>query len=221
MSKHILIIGGNSGIGLKLAELLRHEGCQVTTASRKDGDLDVTEDSPKFPEINLPIDGIVYCPGSILLKPFRGLKIENFQDDLLVNYLGAVKTIQHYLKQLNENSSIVFFSSVAVTKGMAYHASIAGAKGAVEGLTRSLAAELSPKTRVNCIAPSLTETPLSEKLLRNEKLRENAAQRHPLKQIGETNDIAQMAQFLLSDKSKWITGQILHVDGGMSTVSNG
>ncbi|MGB1037149.1 MAG: SDR family NAD(P)-dependent oxidoreductase [Bacteroidia bacterium] len=220
MSKHILIIGGNSGIGLKLAELLQQEGCQVTTASRQDGDLDVKEDSPKFPEINLPIDGIVYCPGSILLKPFRGLKIENFQEDLLVNYLGAVKTIQHYLKQLNENSSIVFFSSVAVSKGMAYHASIAGAKGAVEGLTRSLAAELSPKTRVNCIAPSLTETPLSEKLLRNEKLRENAAQRHPLKQIGEANDIAQMAQFLLSDKSKWITGQILHVDGGMSTVSN-
>ncbi len=221
MSKHILIIGGNSGIGEKLKHLLEQEGHKVTSASRSDGGLDVTEESPNFPETEGPVDGVAYCPGSILLKPFRGLKMQNFQDDIAVNYLGAVKTIQHYQKALAENSSIVFFSTVAVTKGMPFHASIAGAKGAVEGLTRSLAAELSPKVRVNCIAPSLTDTPLAEKLLRNDKLRENAAQRHPLKSFGQAEDIAQMAHFLLSDRSKWMTGQVVHVYGGMGAISNG
>ena len=221
MSKHILIIGGNSGIGKELKEILVNEGYKVTSASRSEGGLDITEESPSFPEIEGSIDGIAYCPGSILLKPFRGLKMQHFQDDIALNYLGAVKTIQHYQKALSENSSIVLFSTVAVTKGMPFHASIAGAKGAVEGLTRSLAAELSPKIRVNCVAPSLTDTPLAEKLLRNDKLRENAAQRHPLKSLGEAKDIAEMAAFLISDKSKWMTGQIVHVDGGMGSVSNG
>lgn len=221
MNKHILIIGGTSGIGKELRQLLEQEGHRVTSASRSEGGLDVTAENPSFPELEGPIDGIAYCPGSILLKPFRGLKMQNFKDDIAVNYFGAVKTIQHYQKALSENSSIVFFSTVAVSKGMPFHASIAGAKGAIEGLTRSLAAEFSPKIRVNCIAPSLTDTPLAEKLLRNDKLRENAAQRHPLKSFGEAKDIAEMGAFLLSEKSKWMTGQIVHVDGGMGSVSNG
>lgn len=221
MSKHILIIGGNSGIGETLNTLLLDSGYQTTTVSRSADGLDTTEENPAFKEINGQIDGLVYCPGSILLKPFKGLKIADFENDIQVNYLGAVKAIKHYYAQLNEGASIVLFSSVAVQKGMPFHSSISGAKGAVEGLTRALAAEFAPKIRVNCIAPSLTDTPLAEKLLRNDRLRENAAERHPLKSVGTPEDIASMAQFLLSDQARWISGQVMKVDGGMSSLATG
>ena len=140
-----------------------------------------------------------------------------------INYFGAVKSLQNYLPQLQlaEEASVVLFSTVAVQKGMPFHSSIAGAKGAIEGLTRSLAAEWAPKIRVNCIAPSLTDTPLAGKLLRNEKQREGAENRHPLKAIGQPEDIAQMARFLISDKAKWMTGQIIGVDGGMGSLAGG
>ena len=223
MNKRILIVGGNTGIGKTLNELLFADGHETHLISRSQGNVDVLDEEPNFPSIEGSIDALVYCPGSINLKPFRGLKMADFQHDLNVNYLGAIKTIKHFLPNLKESSSasITLFSTVAVQKGMHFHSSIAGAKGAVEGLTRALAAELAPKIRVNCIAPSLTDTPLAEKLLRNEKQREGAEQRHPLKSIGEASDIAHMAHFLLSDKAQWISGQIINVDGGMSSLSNG
>lgn len=223
MNKRVLIVGGNTGIGKTLNELLFADGHETHLLSRSQGNVDVLDEEPNFPSIEGSIDALVYCPGSINLKPFRGLKMADFQHDLNVNYLGAIKTIKHFLPNLKESSSasITLFSTVAVQKGMHFHSSIAGAKGAVEGLTRALAAELAPKIRVNCIAPSLTDTPLAEKLLRNEKQREGAEQRHPLKSIGEASDIAHMAHFLLSDKAQWISGQIINIDGGMSSLSNG
>ncbi len=223
MNKRILIVGGNTGIGKTLNELLFADGHETHLISRSQSNVDVLDEEPNFPSIEGSIDALVYCPGSINLKPFRGLKMADFQHDLNVNYLGAIKTIKHFLPNLKESSSasITLFSTVAVQKGMHFHSSIAGAKGAVEGLTRALAAELAPKIRVNCIAPSLTDTPLAEKLLRNEKQREGAEQRHPLKSMGEASDIAHMAHFLLSDRAQWISGQIINVDGGMSSLSNG
>ncbi|MEJ6661983.1 MAG: SDR family NAD(P)-dependent oxidoreductase [Bacteroidia bacterium] len=222
MTKRVLIVGGNTGIGAALNEQLLAEGVETILISRNQGGVDVLDDEPNFPVIDGAIDALVYCPGSINLKPFRGLKISDFQHDMDVNYFGAVKTIKNYLPNLKESkdASIVLFSTVAVQKGMPFHSSIAGAKGAVEGLTRALAAELAPTIRVNCVAPSLTDTPLAEKLLRNEKQREGAEQRHPLKAIGEALDVAHMANFLISDKARWMSGQIIGVDGGMSSLSN-
>ena len=222
MTKRVLIVGGNTGIGAALNEQLLAEGVETILISRNQGGVDVLDDEPNFPVIDGAIDALVYCPGSINLKPFRGLKISDFQHDMNVNYFGAVKTIKNYLPNLKESkdASIVLFSTVAVQKGMPFHSSIAGAKGAVEGLTRALAAELAPTIRVNCVAPSLTDTPLAEKLLRNEKQREGAEQRHPLKAIGEAVDVAHMANFLISDKARWMSGQIIGVDGGMSSLSN-
>lgn len=224
MLNKVVIIGGNSGIGEVLNQQLHAEGIETITASRNaDNAVNVLDDNPTFPEIDGPIDALVYCPGSINLKPFRALKIADFQDDINVNYLGAVKAIQKYLPNLkkSENASIVLFSTVAVGKGMNFHSSIAGAKGAVEGLTRALAAEFAPTIRVNCVAPSLTDTPLASKLLRNEKQREGAESRHPLKAVGEAKDIANMANYLISENAKWITGQVIGVDGGMSSLANG
>lgn len=222
MTKRVLILGGNTGIGAALNEQLLAEGVETILISRNQGGVDVLDDEPNFPVIDGAIDALVYCPGSINLKPFRGLKISDFQHDMDVNYFGAVKTIKNYLPNLKESkdASIVLFSTVAVQKGMPFHSSIAGAKGAVEGLTRALAAELAPSIRVNCVAPSLTDTPLAEKLLRNEKQREGAEQRHPLKAIGAAVDVAHMANFLISDKARWMSGQIIGVDGGMSSLSN-
>lgn len=170
-----------------------------------------------MPEI---IDGLVYCPGTINLKPFHRLKSDDFLTDWQVNFLGAVNIIQSLLPNLKkaENPVIILFSTVAVTTGMPFHSSIAAAKGAIEGFTRSLAAELAPQIRVNCIAPSLTQTSLAEKLLNTTEKMDGASKRHPLQRFGQTADIAEMACFLLSDKAGWITGQVLHVDGGMSTL---
>ena len=223
MLKNVLIIGGNSGIGEALNEQLKANGVNTILVSRSTSNTDVTEAEPSFPEIEGGIDALVYCPGSINLKPFGSLKIADFEADINVNYFGAVKAIQKYLPNLKQgaNPSIVLFSTVAVQKGMPFHSSIGGAKGAIEGLTKSLAAEFAPTIRVNCIAPSLTETPLAVKLLRNDKQREAAEARHPLKTIGEAIDIADMAAFLISDKAKWISGQIMAVDGGMSTLATG
>ena len=223
MTKRVLIVGGNTGIGAALNEQLLAEGTETILISRNQGGVDVLEDEPNFPVIEGGIDALVYCPGSINLKPFRGLKLSDFHHDMEVNYFGAVKTIKNYLPNLKEakDASVVLFSTVAVQKGMPFHSSIAGAKGAIEGLTRALAAELAPGIRVNCVAPSLTDTPLAEKLLRNEKQREGAEQRHPLTAIGEATDVAHMAAFLISDKARWMSGQIIGVDGGMSSLSNG
>jgi len=227
--KNILLIGGSYGIGAAIANELRAEN-KVFIASRTntastdincivipfDATLD-TLDTSQLPDV---IDGLVYCPGSINLRPFKGLKIETFESDLQINFLGLVKVLQSVLPNLiaSPQSSIVLFSSVAVSMGMPFHTSVAASKGAIEGFAKALAAEYAPKIRVNVIAPSLTDTPLADKFLNTESKKEKSAERHPLKRFGSAEDIAQMAGFLLSDKSSWITGQTFHVDGGMSTL---
>lgn len=227
--KNILLIGGSYGIGLAIAKELQYEN-KVFIASRTNeeiAEMNVTHipfdattdtlDTTKLPEI---IDGLVYCPGSINLRPFRGLKPEAFEHDLQINFISLVKVIQSVLPNLtaSNQSSIVLFSSVAASMGMPFHTSVAAAKGAIEGFAKALAAEYAPKVRVNVIAPSLTDTPLAEKFLSNDEKKEKSAQRHPLKRVGTSDDMAQMASFLLSEKSSWISGQIFHVDGGMSTL---
>ncbi len=231
MSKKYLIVGGSSGIGLALADRLAAEGNKVVVLSRNLNQLrlseniehhkfDVLDETQSYPTIDQEFSGLVYCPGSINLKPFKNLKEHNYINDFNLNALGAVKVINQYLTNLKkaENSSIVLFSTVAVQTGMPYHASIAMAKGAVEGLTRSLAAEFAPQIRVNAIAPSLTDTPLAVKLLSSDEKKEASAKRHPLNSVGKAKEIANAAYYLLSDESSWVTGQIFHVDGGMSSL---
>ncbi len=231
MSKNYLIVGGTSGIGQKVVKALAEQDDRVHVLSRgrhaaseHPGTVhhicDVTAEAPVFPDIDEPLAGLAYLPGSITLKPFHLLREQHFHDDLTVNLFGAVKTLQQYLKNLKDadEASVVLMSTVAVQTGLPYHASIASAKGAVEGLTRSLAAELAPRIRVNAVAPSLTDTPLASNLLNQPAKRESAAERHPLKRIGAPEEIAAMVSFLLSEQARWITGQVLHVDGGLSDV---
>jgi len=229
MKKNVLIIGGSSGIGRALVDLLRPEH-NIYVASRSNESLanaevthisyDVMNDALDVSDLPKQLDGFVYCPGSINLRPFRGLKPQTFQDDFNLNVVGAVKSLQSVLPLLQKSpqASLVFYSTVAVSTGMPFHASVAAAKGALEGLTRSLAAEYAPKFRVNCIAPSLTDTPLADKFLNNEAKLEKAQERHPLKQVGTAKNIAQMTAFLLGEESQWMTGQILHVDGGIGDL---
>ena len=228
MKKNILLIGGSSGIGLATAKLLT-ESHEVYIASRSSDSLtgldihhipfDVTTDDLSTLDLPAELSGIVYCPGSINLRPFKGLKPEAFEADFQINVMGFVKSLQAVLSKLTTNSSVVLYSTVAVKVGMPFHASVAASKGALEGLGKSLAAELAPKTRVNVIAPSITNTPLADRFLNNEAKMEKSAQRHPLKRVGEADDIAAMTRFLLSDDSSWMTGQILGLDGGMSTLN--
>jgi NAD(P)-dependent dehydrogenase (short-subunit alcohol dehydrogenase family) len=162
----------------------------------------------------------VYCPGTINLKPFHRLKEEDFLHDFKVNHLGAVKVIQQALKALkkSENASIVLFSTVAVQTGLTFHSSVASAKGAIEGLARALAAELTPSIRVNVVAPSLTDTPLADRLLSSDDKKKANAERHPLKSLGTADDMANAAKFLLTEESRWMTGQVISVDGGMGSL---
>lgn len=227
--KNILLIGGSYGIGLAIAKEMQFEN-NVYIASRSNENLadvnathisfDATTDTIDTSKLPTVIDGLVYCPGSINLRPFKGIKPEAFETDLQINFLSWVKVIQSVLPNLlaSEQASIVAFSSVAATMGMPFHTSVAASKGAIEGFAKALAAEYAPKIRVNVIAPSLTDTPLADKFLNNETKQEKSAERHPLKRFGKPEDSAQMATFLLSDKSSWISGQIFHVDGGMSTL---
>lgn len=228
MPKTYLLIGGNSGIGLALARVLHGQGDVVHAAVRNSGglpDLGIPVQSfdarnPATLAVPEPLDGLVYLPGSITLKPFHRLTREDFLNDLEINLLGAVAAIQQALPALKAapSASVVLFSTVAVAQGMPFHASIAAAKAAVEGLVRSLAAEFAPKIRVNAIAPSLTDTTLASPLVSNEAKREAAAKRHPLQRIGSADDAASLAAWLLSDASSFMTGQILRPDGGLSSV---
>jgi 3-oxoacyl-[acyl-carrier protein] reductase len=227
--KNILLIGGSYGIGLAIAKELQYEN-KVYIASRTNENIaemniihipfDATTDTLDTSNLPEVIHGLVYCPGSINLRPFRALKLDAFESDMQINFISMVKVIQTILPNLtaSNQSSIVLFSSVAASMGMPFHTSVAAAKGAIEGFAKALAAEYAPKIRVNVIAPSLTDTPLAEKFLSNEEKKEKSAQRHPLKRVGTSEDMAQMASFLLSEKSSWISGQIFHVDGGMSTL---
>ena len=228
MSKNYLIIGGSSGIGEALVTQLNDGSNQLYLASRSQGnisgsnihyqEIDVTEEF----ELDLPeqLDGLVYCPGTINLKPFHRLKEEDFLHDFKVNHLGAVKVIQQALKALkkSDGASIVMFSTVAVQTGLTFHSSVASAKGAIEGLGRALAAEFTPSIRVNVVAPSLTDTPLAERLLSSDDKKKANADRHPLKSIGTAEDMAKATKFLLTDESRWMTGQVISVDGGMGSL---
>ena len=227
--KNVLIVGASSGIGKRIAIDLMEQNTNVISASRSKPDipqithhnLDVTANSPNFEFIPETLEGIVYAPGTIHLKPFHRISENDFQHDLNVNVLGAIKVLQAAFKSLKKsgNSSVVLFSTVAAKLGMNFHASIATSKGALEGLGKSLAAEWSMHgIRVNVIAPSLTETPLSEHLLTSEDKKEAANRRHPLGRFGQTKDLAALALFLLSDKASWITGQIIGADGGIGSL---
>ena len=227
--KNILLIGGSYGIGLAIAQQLQSEN-NIYIASRTNASLmgtnvthipfDASTDTLDTSLLPAIIDGLVYCPGSINLRPFKGLKPESFEADMQINFINMIKVVQTVLPNLlaSSQSSIVLFSSVAASMGMPFHTSVAASKGAIEGFTKALAAEYAPKIRVNAIAPSLTDTPLADKFLNNEQKKEKSAERHPLKRVGTADDIAQMACFLLSDQSSWISGQIHHVDGGMSSL---
>jgi NAD(P)-dependent dehydrogenase (short-subunit alcohol dehydrogenase family) len=220
--KNIVLVGGNSGIGKAVAAQLQENGATIFSYSRTGEGTAAVDFSTDFEELQgLPeiIDGVVYCPGTINLKPFHRISIADFKQEMEVNFYGAIRLLQACLKGLKKSSSpsVVLYSTVAVQTGMGFHAGIASAKGAVEGLTRSLAAEWAPnKIRVNAIAPSLTETPLASALLSTPEKKEASDKRHPLGRVGRPEDIAEATVFLLSEKSSWMTGQILHLDGGMS-----
>lgn len=228
--KNILIVGASSGIGQALAKLLLQEEATLYTAGRTKPELpqsfhhffyDVQDKSASLEALPDQVHGLVYCPGSIQLKPFTTLTTAAFLEDLELNVLGAIQVLQQCLKHFKraESASVVLFSSVAAQQGMNYHTSIAMAKGALEGLGKSLAAEWSRHNiRVNLIAPSLTDTPLAAKLLSNEERRTASDQRHPLGRIGQPADIAHGAAYLLAEESSWVTGQVLHIDGGMSSL---
>lgn len=230
MKKNILFIGGSYGIGLAAAKLISkdHNLFIASRTSEKLNELDVKHfsfDASKgdITQLDLPetIDGLVYFPGSINLKPFKMLSVESFQEEMNLNFFSLVKVVQGLLPKLknSEQASLIFFSTVAVKVGMPFHTSIAAAKGAIEGFAKSLAAEYAPSFRVNVISPSLTDTKLSEKLLSNDVKREKMGERHPLKRVGNPEDIANAVDFLISEKSSWMTGQIVGVDGGLSTLN--
>lgn len=228
MSKNILLIGGSHGIGFEMAKAL-HSNYTVYIASRTNEELynldvnyisfDATTETLDESQLPEELHGFAYCPGSINLKPLKMLSIDVFKEEMELNFFSLVKVVKTIMPRMAQDSSMVFFSTVAVSTGMPFHTSVAAAKGAIEGFAKSLAAEFAPKVRVNCIAPSLVDTPLAGRLLNNDKKREMMSQRHPLKRVGNAEDIANIAVFLLSEKSTWMTGQIVGVDGGLSTLN--
>ncbi|MCC5922952.1 MAG: SDR family oxidoreductase [Crocinitomicaceae bacterium] len=223
--KNYLIVGGSRGIGKEIVnQIPENSTIHVISRSGYSGErknvtnylIDVTTED--FPEID-NIDHLIYCPGSIQLKPINSLKIEDFQADFDINVLGAVKAIKQYHRIIKrQKGSIVLFSTVASKIGMPFHASVAASKAAVEGLGKSLAAEFAPEIRVNVIAPTVTDTDLASHILRNEKAREATADRHPMKQFLNPSDVAALALFLTSDNAKAITGQIIGMDAGIGSI---
>jgi NAD(P)-dependent dehydrogenase (short-subunit alcohol dehydrogenase family) len=223
--KTIVLVGGSKGIGKAIVGNLV-DSHKVINLSRTPPEythgnlthynVDILKDD--LPEITA-LDAIVYCPGSINLKPISRLSLEDFREDFELNVIGAVKAIQKYLEVLKkgQHPSVLLFSTVASKLGMPYHASIATAKSGVEGLVKSLGAELAPTIRINAIAPTVTDTELASKLLRNEKMIENIKERHPLKKFLDPKEVAGMAEFLLSEKASSISGQIFEMDYGIVT----
>lgn len=230
MSRQFVIVGGSTGIGFGIVKRLVADGNSVTVLSRTNEQLnsldgvthhvvDVTQDEITSDILPDSIDGLAYCPGSINLRSFRALKPDAYRDDFELNVVGAVKVISASLKALKAagSSSVLMFSTVAVAQGMPMHASIAASKGAVEGLMRTLAAELSPEVRVNAIAPALTDTPLTTRFFSDPAKTEAMGAKYPLGRTGSVDDMASMGHFLLTD-GPWITGQVFGIDGGMSMV---
>ena len=221
--RKIIIVGGSRGIGNSLLNTLV-EDHKIINISREQPTLShvnlthytcdiLTDELPEITEA----DSIIYCPGSINLKPISRLSLEDFREDFEINVIGAVKTIQQYLPKLKKGNapSILLFSTVASKLGMPYHASVAASKSAIEGLTKSLGAELAPTIRVNAIAPTVTDTTLAAKLLRNDKMVENIKERHPLKKFLNPEEVANMAVFLTSENAASISGQIFEMDCGI------
>lgn len=228
--KNFLIVGGSSGIGNQTARLLSGQGHQVWATyfkSQPDESLSGVRwmqwsaadpfDASVLPET---LHGLAYCVGAIPLKPFQSTTDRDFLDDFSLQVVGATRVLRAVLPRLktSEQASVVLFSTVAVQTGFPYHSVVSASKGAIEGLVRALAAEWAPRIRVNAIAPSLTDTPLASRLLAGDEKRKAAAERHPLRRVGTALDQAQAAVFLLTEASAWITGQILHVDGGISNL---
>jgi len=226
--KTIVIIGGSKGIGEAILKSQVNTN-KVVNISRSEPDFthhnlshyscDVLTD--ELPDLD-QVDSLIYCPGSINLKPFERLKLEDFKNDFDINYIGAVKAIQKYMPNLKNgnNSNVLLFSTVATKLGMPFHASVASVKSAIEGLVKSLAAEFSPKIRVNAIAPTVTDTSLASKLLRNDRQKEQMIERHPLKKYLTPEEVAGMASFLISDNTLSMTGQIIEMDCGITTVKS-
>ena len=216
----ILLVGASSDIACDLYARYNNEYQFVRLSSNNDHsdieNFNIQDPSTYIDDENF--DGIVYFPGTIVLKPFKQLSLETFENDYNINVLGLLKILKFYESRLSDNSSLVFISTVAASLGMPFHASISMCKSSIEALAKSLAAEWSPRVRINCIAPSLVETKLAKRFFRNDKQKEMMNERHPLKTTGKPEDISSAIEFLLSKKSKWITGQVMGVDGGMSTI---
>lgn len=228
---NFLIVGASTGIGQQIALQLEAAGNKVFGTYFKNSietadsgieyhQLDALAPVPDLGFLPDHLDGMAYCPGSISLKPFHRISPDAFKSDYELQVVGAIKMIQAILPKLKQSgqASVLLFSTVAVQTGFNYHSLVSASKGAIEGLTRALAAEFAPGIRVNAIAPSLTDTPLAAQLLSSDEKRQANAQRHPMKKIGQASDIANMATFLLTGQSSWITGQVMHVDGGMSSL---
>ena len=222
--KRLIVIGGSKGIGNAIISSLLSSYDEIVNISRtapeeshpnlKHYSCDILND--ELPDID-EANGLVYCPGSINLKPINRLSVDDFKNDFNINVIGAVKAIQKYIPALKNGNkpSIVLFSTVAAKLGMPFHASVAASKSAVEGLTKSLGAELAPTIRVNAIAPTVTDTELASKLLRNERMIDNMNERHPLKKYLKPKEVADMAGFLLSEKAASMSGQIFEMDCGI------
>jgi NAD(P)-dependent dehydrogenase (short-subunit alcohol dehydrogenase family) len=228
------VIGGSKGIGQEIVKRLKNSGATVYVVSKQKNrfikengiihlSLDITGEDLLVLKEFMPdqLNGLVYCPGSITLRPFQSLKMSDFRHDLDINLFGFIKVLQQALPSLkkSKSASVVAFSTVATRVGLNFHASIAAAKAAVEGLSLSLASEYSRSNiRFNVVAPSLTDTDLAQNLLSTPEKQKASAERHPIKRVGTVQDLASMAVFLLSAESGWITGQVISVDGGLSSL---
>ena len=228
MQKNILVIGGNSLIGQEVIKLSNSEGDNVIATSRSTIDLplknfiqlDPNEDLSGLDALPDSIDALLYCPGSISLKSIQRMDISDIREDFRINFEGAFNIIKKVLPNLKKDNgaSVVFISSVAANSGMTFHSSIATSKAALEGFARSLASELAPRVAINCVAPSLTNTPMAEHLLDNEKKLQSSQERHPLNSIGDPVKVAKVIYNLFSAKEDWITGQTISIDGGLSSL---